>query len=251
MCKSQSWIFVRFSLQSVMCEAVIFDLDGTLTDSEVYWHKMEIEHFARVGHELTTAHCESTQGMRMDMIVQKYWDEKPWDESIVSREQLTNDIIDGVIRCQREKAVPTPGVHAAFDFVQSKNVQIGLATSSPIPLMEASLEGLGIKDKFDFTQSGAELENPKPAPDVYLLAAKGLDAEPSSCVAIEDTLTGVKSAKAAGMWCIAVPSQSGRDDEFTRYADVVIPSLKLLDESLWQKLLASPPKPFHAVRRIS
>ena len=103
---------------------------------------------------------------------------------------------------------------------------LGVASSSNRPIIELVLDRMGVRDCFAAVVSSEEVENGKPAPDVYLAVARGLGVDPKDCVAIEDSTNGIKAAVAAGMRTIAVPNRQFRpDDEVVASAAVVVSSL--------------------------
>ena len=113
---------------------------------------------------------------------------------------------------------------------------LGLASSSNRELIDLVLEAGGIAPLFRATVSSEEVARGKPAPDVYLEAARRLGVEPGPCVAVEDSHNGIRSAKAAGMTCVAIPNPAFPPGDAVEEADVVLGSLDELTPELWASL---------------
>nr|WP_268793624.1 HAD-IA family hydrolase [Nodularia spumigena] len=129
---------------------------------------------------------------------------------------------------------PMPGAVEIIQLCQQMHLPLALATSSPIRLMEAVLNKLGLQDSFDVVSSAQTEEFGKPHPAVYLTTAHRLGVHPQKCVAFEDSIRGIISAKAASMRCIAVPALEDRADPRFAIADVKLDSLAQINES-WLK----------------
>ncbi len=112
-----------------------------------------------------------------------------------------------VLEQYRSKAAPMPGAVALVHSLRREGVPVAVASSSIRPWVEACLSKLGLADAFDVIVTGTEIENGKPDPEIYLLAAARLGVDPKRCLAIEDAPAGITSAKAAGMTCWAVRTE--------------------------------------------
>ena len=193
-------------LQGKKIDAVIFDMDGVLIDSEPLWKIAEIAAFNSVGVFLKPADLEKTVGLRIDEVVNYWYTQKPWGHT--SKEAVVDHILEEMVRLISEKGAPLIGVKEALNFFQTKNVKIGLATSSYQILLDAVLKKLDILNYFDFTLSAENLPYGKPHPEVYLLVAKNLGVAPENCLVLEDSLNGVISGKSAKMTVIAIPEKT-------------------------------------------
>jgi len=221
--------------------AAIFDLDGLLIDSEPLWRRAEMEIFRTVGLELSEAECHQTTGLRTDQVVAYWLERRPWDEGRFPAAQITSRINDRVIELVGEEGEAKAGVAEALDYFRGRGLRIGLASSSAMAVIEASIARLGIADRFDVVHSADFEKRSKPAPDVYLGAARRLGVDPSLCVAIEDSTVGVSAAKAAGMSCIWIPEHPGADlPPGPPDADIVLGSLADLDDDVFAQLVARP-----------
>ncbi|HBW18692.1 MAG: HAD-IA family hydrolase [Streptosporangiaceae bacterium] len=148
---------------------------------------------------------------------------------------ITGRITDLVIAHVRAQGEPMAGVPAAIRIFHRHELGLAIASSSPILLIDAVCRRLGLDD-IKVRCSALDEANGKPAPDVYLTAARRLGESPTRCLAIEDSPNGVLAAKAAGMRCLAVPDPLLAADRRYREADMVLSSLEYLDEKALQDL---------------
>jgi mannitol-1-/sugar-/sorbitol-6-/2-deoxyglucose-6-phosphatase len=210
-------------------EAVVFDMDGVLVDSEPIWRAVEREVFASVGIEVTDEDLLETMGVRVRDVVERWHRRKPWDQP--SREEVARSIVDRVAAAiEREGAFNQEAIRA-IDYVDGLGLRLALASSSPMRLIRAVLSIGGLADRFEVVLSAEDEAHGKPDPAVYLSAARELGVPPERCLAVEDSINGVRSAKAAGMVCVALPV-SGVTDGFEG-ADVVLGSIQAFDDEIW------------------
>ena len=220
-------------------EAVVFDMDGVLVDSEPMWRAVEREVFASVGIELTDEDLYPTMGVRIADVVDRWYRRYPWSEP--SREQVAATIVDGVATAVRARGLLLDGARDAVDHVRSLGLGVALASSSPMALILAVLSLDGLAARFDVVVSGEDEELGKPDPAVFLSAARRLEVPPERCLAVEDSINGVRAAKAAGMLCVAVPAVAvGGDAEIGTEADLLLGSIGELDDRVWARLGAVP-----------
>ena len=206
--------------------AVIFDMDGVLVDSEPLWRLAERQVFAEVGLTLTDADCESTMGMRSDEVIEHWFRLSPWEGASCAELEAR---LEGRMReLITEQATAMPGADESIAMARSEGLALGLATSSAPPLIEAVLTKLGLGDAFAIAHSAIDEELGKPHPAVFLTTARLLGVEPEECVAIEDSVAGVRSARAADMRVIAVPPPHLFDDAGYDEADLKLRSLEEL-----------------------
>jgi sugar-phosphatase len=218
-------------------EAVVFDMDGVLIDSEPLWRGVEREVFAGVGIDLAEEDLFATMGVRIADVVERWHARHPWSEP--SKEAIAEEIVEGVVRTIREHGVLLEGAVAVVDRVRALGLRVALASSSPMSLIRAVLSLDGLATRFDAVVSGEDEELGKPDPAVYLSAARALLVSPERCLAVEDSINGVRAAKAAGMVCIAVPGV-GADDGVAGEADLVLGSIGELRDDTWARLGAIP-----------
>ena len=204
-------------------------MDGVLVDSEPIWRAIEREVFAGVGIEVTDEDLFETMGVRVADVVERWHRRKPWGHP--SREEVARSIVERVAQAiEREGAFNREAI-PAIDYVDGLGLRLALASSSPMRLIREVLSFGGLADRFEVVLSAEDEERGKPDPAVYLSAARKLGVQPERCLAVEDSINGVRSAKAAGMVCVAVPV-SGATDGFEG-ADLVLGSIAELDDRIW------------------
>lgn len=214
--------------------AVIFDVDGVLIDSEPLWQEAEIEVFGEVGLTLDRRACLETIGLRSDELVAYWYARRPWTGRTVG--DVERALLRVVTEHIRRRAVARIGLGQALAFLATRNVRLGLASSSPYAVIAVVLERLGLVETFECVHSAEEEAYGKPHPGVYLSAARKLGVAPEACLAVEDSLNGVLAAKAAKMTCVAIPDPGMVDDPRFVLADAVLGSLAELDEAVWSRL---------------
>jgi mannitol-1-/sugar-/sorbitol-6-/2-deoxyglucose-6-phosphatase len=217
-----------------MIQAVIFDMDGLLIDSEPLWTQAEIEVFATVGIALNQERCAETVGMGLEEVVAFRFAEQPWKNR--SPEEVADAIHHRVTELVRKRGEPMPSAIQAVNSVKERGWKVGLATASDPVLIAAALGRLGLTEAFEDIQSASGLMLGKPHPEVYLRAAEHLGIPPAACVGIEDSIPGLIAVKAAKMMAVAVPEPRLKDDPRFQIADVVIGSLEELNDDVWKKL---------------
>lgn len=204
-------------------DAVVFDLDGLLIDSESLWPRAEIEVFARVGVTLTFDDCRETMGMRMDEVAAYWRERKPWDG--LSTHEVAEQTVDRVIELIVAEGRAMPAAVSTVERFAASGTPLAVASSSWERLIFAALDVLGLRDAFRVICSAEHEALGKPDPAVYLKACAGLGVDPARALAFEDSVSGTSAAKNAGMRCIAVPYDDPDDPRFPPIADVVVPSL--------------------------
>lgn len=204
--------------------AVIYDMDGTLTDSEPLWQIAEHEVFSTVGIDLSEEMMHSTVGLRIDEVIANWHMQFPWQGK--SQHQIHDEIVDRVIELVQERGQLLPGVQASIAQVREAGLRIALASASPMRLIEAVVEHLGLRDAFEILRSGVDDSHGKPHPAVYIRTAGDLGVPTIQCLAIEDSFNGLLAAKSARMRCLLVPSVGGLGDRRWGIADAVLPSLE-------------------------
>jgi|WetSurMetagenome_2_1015567.scaffolds.fasta_scaffold273219_2 mannitol-1-/sugar-/sorbitol-6-/2-deoxyglucose-6-phosphatase len=202
-------------------------MDGLLIDSEPFWREAERLVFASVGLQLTDDDCQLTTGLRIDEVVGYWFARHPWTGT--PQEVVGERIVRQVIAFVGTRGVALPGAEHALALCERAGLQLALASSSAPALIDAVLERLGLAGRFEAVHSAVHEKRGKPHPDVYLAACAALDVPPAECVAFEDSVNGVRAARAAGMRCIAVPGHGTPDAAVIEsIADLVLPSLAAL-----------------------
>jgi HAD superfamily hydrolase (TIGR01509 family) len=221
-----------------MIEAVIFDMDGVLLDSEPFWQDAEIEIFASVGIHLTLEQCRENAGIPINEIIEHRFQLSPWNGK--SPDRVRDEIMERVEQLVRERAVPREGVVETLAFFRKKNVPIALASSSTMRLIAAALGKLHLGDFFSVIHSAEQEKRGKPSPDVFLTTAKLLGTPARRCLVFEDSLNGLKAAKAAKMKTVVTPMEAQRNHRGFDAADLKLNSLREFTEEKWIVLNALP-----------
>jgi HAD superfamily hydrolase (TIGR01509 family) len=198
-------------------DAVIYDMDGVLTDSEPLWKIAMEEVFASVGCALTRQDFQKTVGLRIDEVVVYWHGVAPWE--VVTPKEVEEMIIQRMISLLTERATALTGVVESLEFFKAQGKKIGLATSSYEVLIETILETLKIRHFFDAVHSAEREAYGKPHPAVYLTTSRELGVLPQRCLVVEDSLNGIISAKAARMTVICVPEKTHTPEPKLALAD--------------------------------
>jgi sugar-phosphatase len=214
--------------------AVIFDLDGVLVDSEQLWRDAEIAVFGALGVPLDDDRCRETTGLRVDEVVEHWYERYPWPAAAGTAPAVADALVGEMAQAMRAAPV-VPGAVEMVRFCAGQGVRLAVASSSPEELITAALDRLGLAPLIETCHSAMDEEYGKPHPAVYLTAAAKLGVPPLDCVAVEDSLNGVISAKAARMRCVAIPD---RPAPAFAVADVVLPDLNAFGASVWHELEA-------------
>ena len=212
-----------------MIEAVVFDLDGVVIDSEQVWDEVREAYVRARGGRWH----EGAQAAMMGMSSTE-WSRYLVDELEVpgTAEDANADIVRLMLERYRGSLPVLPGAVEAVRRLAAE-LTLGVASSSNRPLIDAVLETAGIADCFAATVSSEEVPRGKPAPDVYLEAARRLGVEPRGCAAVEDSANGLRSAHAAGMRVLAFPNPHyPPPPDVLELADVVLTSLDELTPEL-------------------
>lgn len=207
--------------------AAIFDMDGLLIDSEPLWDRAELEVISSLGVDVTRRHeMPDTLGLRIDMVVDLWYAMQPW--SGPDKQEVTNRIIQRTISLVEEKRPLLAGVGEALALCKAEGLKVGLASASPLYMLEKVLSLFELSDYFDALASAQTLPYSKPHPQVYLDCAAKLGVDPLTCVALEDSVNGMIAAKAARMRAIVVPAEENRQDPRYALANVKLDSLARL-----------------------
>jgi HAD superfamily hydrolase (TIGR01509 family) len=186
---------------STFFDAVFFDMDGLLVDSEPEWFQSEIEVTRPFGYTWTEEDQVACLGGPLSR-VGKYMHDKC--DGAQTPESFTQALIDTQALKMRGNTPTMPGALSLVRELQANGVKTGLVSASPRNIVDAVLDNLG-HDLFPFSLSSDDVENTKPHPDCYLKAATMTDSNIHNCLVFEDSLTGMKAATSSGAYLIAVP----------------------------------------------
>ena len=209
--------------------AVVFDLDGVLVDSEQLWDRARRELVEERGGVWREDATRAMMGMSS-----REWSRYLHDELQVDLEpaEISAAVVAKLEQLYREQRPLLPGARAAV-LALAQRWPLGLASSANREVIDLVLELAELEDSFAATVSSEEVPRGKPAPDVYLEAARRLGVAPTDCAAVEDSTTGLRAAAAAGMRIIALPNRAVPPaEDALQLADVVIGSLDELRPTL-------------------
>jgi mannitol-1-/sugar-/sorbitol-6-/2-deoxyglucose-6-phosphatase len=224
-------------LTSLPVEAVVLDMDGVLVDTEPTWRAAQAAVFAGFGISLSARDLLDSTGQPIEELIPVWRQRSPAGGVGIglTDAELADLVIDQVIAHVKAEGQPMPGVTAAIALFERCGLRLAIASSSPRRLIDAVCDRLGLGG-IDVRCSAMDEARGKPAPDVYLTAARRLEVAAVSCLAVEDSLNGLASARAAGMRCVAVPDPLLAADPRYREADLVLRSLADLDDAALRRL---------------
>jgi sugar-phosphatase len=213
-----------------MIQAVIFDMDGLLINSEPFWKAVEIEIFKTVNIELTEEMCLDTVGLRIDEVVTYWYEKQPW--SNISKQAIEEEIVDKMIERITNEGEALPGVYDVIEFFWNKKIPMAIASSSYLRIIEAVVKRLKLKGLFEVIYSAEFEKYGKPNPGTFLTTAEKLGISPTNCLVFEDSLNGVLAGKSARMITIAVPEF---DNPKFIIADKILNSLEEWNEAIFEE----------------
>jgi beta-phosphoglucomutase family hydrolase len=214
--------------------AVIWDMDGVLADTAPHHLLAWQETFAKRGINFTEADFKRGFGIRNDAIIKNTLGEQLTEaeiETIAREKEATFRRIIG------KDVKPLPGALELLQALYDQGIRMAIASSTTIENIHLIIGSLGIKKYFKAVVTGHDVTEGKPSPQVFLLAAKRLGAEPKNCIVFEDAVAGVKAAKSAGMYCVAVANTHPR--EKLKEADLIVETLEMVTVKDLEKLLKS------------
>lgn len=206
-------------------EAVIFDMDGVLLDSEPLHYQALNEVLGRAGHQLTAHEYEAYIGTTLEETWRRLIERFDLPERL---EVYAARYDEAVVAILRGPLDPAPGVLALLEALREAGVSVAVASSSKRNWIAATLHSLGVSDYFPIVVSADDVACGKPDPEIYLLAARKLGLSPEQCVVIEDSPPGVTAASRAGMRAIAVRTPYTAHLQLPG-ADLIVDSLVGLD----------------------
>ena len=210
-------------------KAVIFDMDGLLIDSEPLWQEAGKATLQNLGYTLTTEQYHTSTGLRTEEWIDHWFHHFQIDQQLAP--SAVSTILQKAIENICKRGTMFPGAEDIIQLFKQEGLKIGLATSSPMEVVEAVLNKFSLTDRFDVISSAGTLPYGKPHPQVYLQCAEQLDVSPLECLAFEDSFNGMIAAKAARMKCVVVPDTN--DYEHPKWAAADL-KLKSLNEFNWQ-----------------
>ncbi len=208
--------------------AILFDLDGVIADSEPMWNDIDSAMLQTYGIEYAGEHKHRILGTSFSVALNFYREtfniRAEIEEMMLRRRDIARDFY-------AEKIPIFQSAPQVLATLKKQNYVIGLATSSIADLVLPFLKRHDLNRYFDAITTGEEVENGKPAPDIYLAAARKVDTEPQQCLVVEDALAGLQSGRAAGMTTVAIPDARWVDVTlFPGRADGILDELAQLPE---------------------
>ncbi|MGD0755213.1 MAG: HAD-IA family hydrolase [Bacteroidales bacterium] len=187
-----------------MIKGVLFDMDGVLVDSEHFICKAAIMMFRELGINVSPQDFQPFVGMGENRYIGGVAERHGIKVDIEQVKARTYKIYEEIVK---GKLSPLPGAHEFISKCRNKELKLALATSADTIKMEVNLKEIGLsRDSFDTIITGLDVNKKKPFPDIYLKAAESLGLKAGDCLVVEDAVSGIEAAKAAGCKCLAVTS---------------------------------------------
>jgi len=220
--------------ESGKLEAVLFDMDGVIVDSEPLWTEAEIQFLARrslsYSPKLKAVLMGRDSREAVSILIEHYNLKESVDDAIAERNELVAGLFDAFLQ-------PIPYALDLVKSVRNSGIKTSLVSSSPKRLIDLVLDKFSVSGLFDLVMSGDQVARGKPAPDIYIAAAEKLDVKAAYCLVIEDAPHGVVAAKQAGMCCLAMSTSVSVPE--LAMADKVVSGFEEVDLQLLQNLMQS------------
>ncbi len=213
-----------------MISGVCFDMDGVLLDTESLSFPMMRKAIAMQGETLTEAQWQTLLGVNLAHTCASL---NTWYQGRVQPDQFFRDWVDVTFDYVHEHGIPKkPGADDILRLLRQQGKKIALCTSNNVQVVEEYLRLASWEGAFDAVITGDQVKQGKPAPDIYLKGAEALGLSPAMCMAVEDSVNGVKSAKAAGMLTVMIPDMLPYTDVLAPFVDHKLDSLMALETLL-------------------
>lgn len=205
------------------CDAVVFDMDGVIFDSERLvlecWEKIGSEYHLEGMREAFLPCIGANSTKTREIVLERYGKDFPYDEFIQESSKLFHGIID-------ESGLPIKkGVLELLAYLKSCEVPMALASSTRLEIVTQELKQAGLYEYFGVVMGGDQLKGSKPEPDIYLMTCEKLGVRPAHSYAIEDSYNGIRSAYSAGMKPIMVPDLLAPTEEMREKSVVILEDL--------------------------
>ena len=206
-----------------MLKAVIFDVDGTLLDTERIYMQAWKEAATELGYEITDALLRKTRAINVKDAAKIFESEIgngfSYDKTRAVRVRIAEEII------KQESPILKPGVSELLDYLAEKGIRLSVASSTHLKGTKEHLAESRILDRFEVVVGGDMVTKGKPNPDIFLKAAELLALTPQECIVVEDSPAGIRAAVSAGMKAVLIPDQAAITQEIIELSDAVLTSL--------------------------
>lgn len=217
-----------------MITTVLYDMDGLLLDTEPLWG----ESMRRIANKhnipITPQRFKETTGLRIYEVLDHWAIHFPWHGS--SPREIADEILDDIIASSKRSGMVLAGVEQSLNLLKDNGYKIGLASSSPLVMIDALVDHFRLRHYFDEISSADAVDIGKPHPGVFLYCANKLGAKPNECLVLEDSINGMIAGKAARMKVVVVPDPIHFDDPRFLLADARLRSLTDFDLQLVQSI---------------
>jgi mannitol-1-/sugar-/sorbitol-6-/2-deoxyglucose-6-phosphatase len=217
-----------------MIEAVIFDMDGVIIDSEPLWTEAQKEVFTSMGVDFDEKLALLTIGTGSYDTIDFWYRRQPWHG--LSHQEVEDRIMQRLLVLVEQKGRMMDGLIDMLEFFKSRGLKIALASGSPYRLIDIVIQKFNIKKYFEVVYSGEEEQSGKPNPAIFLSTAKKLNVLPFNCLVVEDSFNGLIAAKAARMKAIGYLCNGAFEQSRFDFADLKLRSFKDFTESQYTYL---------------
>ena len=216
-------------MEKVVIEGAIFDMDGLMFDTESIWAELWPVALAEHGYGCTQEFLHVSLGVNREvqeqLIREHFGQDAPAAQIFDLEEELINERL-------RHDVPIKPGLPELLAWLEQHEVPLAVASGSPMYMIEDCLKAAGVRERFDVLFSADGMENGKPAPDVFLLAAEALGVEPTRTLVLEDSFLGVRAGHAGNFITVMVPDQVPPTEEILELADACCDNLHQVVELL-------------------
>ena len=206
-----------------MLKAVIFDVDGTLLDTERIYMQAWKDAAAELGYVMPDEVLQKTRAVNTKDAARIFEEEIgngfSYEKTRPIRVRIAEEIIE------RESPILKPGVLELLEYLQQKGIRLSVASSTNTKTTKEHLQINGLADRFEVIVGGDMIQKGKPNPDIFLKAAELLGEAPENCIVVEDSPAGIRAGTSAGMKAVLVPDQAAITPEIIALSDVVLESL--------------------------